>query len=109
MNFLFTSLFTLFVFASAIAIPLDDIKVGTNAKNSSLEIRFTSTTNKKNIEATVSIINEKGNVVNSFKAIVNNGVNIIPLNNALSLKEGLYKVNILMKRKTLSTKLMIFE
>ncbi len=109
MKFLITSIFTLLFMASAIAIPLEEVKVGTNAKNSSLEIRFTSTTNKKNIETTVSIINEKGDVVNTFKAYINNGENIIPLNNALSLREGLYTVNILMKKKTLSTKLMIFE
>ena len=93
---------------SAIAAPFDEIKVGTNAKTASLEIKYTST-HKKNREAAVSILDEKGNIVNSFKISINKGENIIPLADALSLKEGLYTVNILVKKKTLSTKLMIFE
>ena len=108
MKFLFTTIFSFFLFAFAIAMPYDEIKVGSNAKTSSLEIRFTST-HKKNREAAVSVLDEKGNIVNSFKVIINKGENIIPLATALGLKEGLYTVNILVKKKTLSTKLMIFE
>ena len=109
MKVLFSTIFSLLLVATAIAMPFDEIKVGTNTKTSSLEIRFTSTTAKKIFEATVSIVNEKGKIVSSFKTAINKGENIIPLVNALGLKEGLYTVNILIKKKTLSTKLMIFE
>lgn len=108
MKILFTSLLSFFLLASAIAIPIDEIKIGSNAKTSTLEVRFTST-HKKSRNAVVSIINEQGVIVNSYKAVITKGENIIPVNNVPGLKEGLYTINILVKKKTLSTKLMIFE
>ena len=89
-------------------MPTDEIKIGSNAKTSSLEVRFNSST-KKSRKVVVSIINEKGIIVNSYKAIILKGENVIAVNNLPGLKEGLYTINILVKRKTLSTKLMIFE
>jgi hypothetical protein len=109
MKVLFTSIFTFLIFVTAFAFPFDEIKVGTNAITSSIELRFTSTCAKKNAEAIVYVLNEKGLVVKTFKASINKGENIIPLADALSLREGLYTVNILINKKTLSTKLMIFE
>lgn len=108
MKIVSTLIFSLIFLASAIATPLDDIKIGSNAKTSSLEIRFIST-HKKNKEATVSIINEIGIIVNTYTVRVKKGENIIEIKNALGLKEGLYSINILVKTKILSTKLMIFE
>ena len=108
MKVLFTAIFNLFFLASIVAAPFDEIKIGSNGKTSSLEIRFTST-HKKNKEATVSLINEKGNTVDSFKVSIIKGQNIIPLSTLLGLPEGLYTVNIMVGKKTLSTKLIIFE
>ena len=102
------TIFSFFIIASAIAVPFDEIKVGSNAKTSSLEIRYTSS-HKKNKDVTVLILDEKGILINSFTTMVVNGENIIPLTNALNLKQGLYTVKVLAKKKTLSTKLMIFE
>lgn len=108
MKVFFTSLLSFFFLTSVIAMPTDEIKIGSNAKTSSLEVRFNSS-HKKSRKAVVSIINEKGIIVNSYKAIILKGENVIAVNNLPGLKEGLYTINILVKRKTLSTKLMIFE
>ncbi|MCY7292362.1 MAG: hypothetical protein LH615_09295 [Ferruginibacter sp.] len=108
MKIVFTSIFSFILLASAIAMPIDKIKIGSNSKTSSLEIRLNST-HKKSREAIVSIVNEAGKIVNSFKAVISKGENIIAVKNALGLKEGLYTLNILINKKTLSTKLMIFE
>jgi hypothetical protein len=108
MKVLFTSIFTVLILASAIALPFDDVKIGSNAKTASLEIRFTST-HKKNRTAAVSISDEKGSIVNNFQVKISKGENIIPIATVLGLKEGLYTVNILVKKKTLSTKLMVFD
>lgn len=102
------TIFSFFILASAIAVPFDEIKVGSNAKTSSLEIKYNST-HKKNKKAVVSMVDEKGNSVNSFKIAIKKGSNIIPLVCANELNEGLYTINILVKKKTLSTKLMIFK
>ena len=108
MKFLLVSIFSFVFYAFAIAMPGDEIKIGSNSKSSSLEIRYNST-NKKLREATVSIINEDGVLVNTFKATIGKGQNTIDIKKALGLKEGLYTINILVNKKTLSTKLMIFE
>ncbi len=108
MKILFTSLLSFFLLASAIAMPIDKIKIGSNPKTSSLEIRFTFSY-KKSRKAVVSIINEQGVIVKKCNAVIVKGENVIAVNNAPGFKEGLYTINILVKKKTLSTKLMIFE
>ena len=107
MKLLFTFIFSLYILSTS-ALPGDEIKISPNAKSSSIVVKYTST-HKKTRAATVSIVNVKGETVNSFKTAINKGENIIPVNDIHSLKEGIYSINILVKKKTVSTKLVIFE
>ena len=84
------------------------IKIGSNAKTSKLEIRLNSA-HKKNLQANVIIINAEGKEVNAFKCEIINGLNAVCMQEALNLEEGIYTVKMRVKKKTSSTKFVLFK
>ena len=88
--------------------PVDKIKLGSNAKTDNIEIRFNSTY-KNNLTANVVVLNAEGKEVSVFKCDIKKGMNAVCLENALNLDEGIYTVNMTVKRKTSSTKFVVFK
>ena len=103
-------IFSIFLFVTAVnaGIVPARILVGSNAKTSTLEIRFNST-HKKNIKAVVYIFNAAGKEVNNFNCDIKQGINAVCLKDALSLKEGIYTVKLALKKKTFSTTFLLFK
>ncbi len=102
---LFSFVFTNATFAGSLS---DEIKIGSNAITSKLEIRLTNTY-KKNIRANVLILNAEGKEVNAFKCEIKKGSNAVCMQDALSLAEGTYTVRMTVKKKTSSTKFVLFK
>ena len=84
------------------------ITIGSNAKTSTLEIKFNST-HKKNFPANVAIINAEGKKVSLFKCEIVKGLNVVSLLEALNLKEGIYTVEMTVKKRKSSTKFVLFN
>ena len=109
MKFILTIFFSLILVAVADANNLSDkIKIGSNAKTSELEIRYNSNS-KKNTAANVMIIDANGKEVSSFTCQIKRGSNVVCLHDALNLTEGLYTVKMTVKKKTTSTKFVLFK
>ena len=105
---LFIFLNFIFVSVAEANNSLFKIKIQPNAKTSSLEIKFFST-NKKNFQTNVFIIDSEGNKVRSFKCEIIKGFNAVCLQDALNLKEGIYAVELNVKKKTSSAKFVLFK
>lgn len=86
----------------------DKIKIVSNATSSTLEIVFNSN-KKQDKQASVVIIDELGNEVKAFKCEIYKGLNAVCLEEALDLKEGIYTVKLTVKKKTISTKFVLFK
>ena len=100
---------TLIFATSAYAYNLSDkIKIGSNAKTSKLEIRCNSKRTKI-LKANVVIINANGKEVRAFKCDIKKGKNAVCMQDALTLDEGIYTVKMMIKNKTSSTKLVLFN
>ena len=104
-----TILISLLFYISTIAgIPCERIRISSNAKTSTLEIKFNSTY-KKNLQANVAIINAEGKQVSAFKCEIVKGLNVVSLQEALKLKEGIYTVEMTVKKRKSSTKFVLFN
>ncbi len=78
-----TILISLVFYTATIAgVIRDKIRVSSNAKTSSLEIKFNSTY-KKNLQANIAIINAGGKQVSAFKCEIVKGLNVVSLQEAL--------------------------
>ncbi len=86
----------------------DEIKIGSNATTSKLELRLNSSY-KKITKANIVILNAKGKKVNEFKCAIKKGSNTVCMQDALNLDEGVYTVNMTVKKKTSSTKFVLFK
>ena len=87
---------------------LSRIRIVSNAKTSCLEIKFFSN-NKKNLQGNVVIIDAAGNNVRSFRCEIVKGSNAVCLQDALNLKEGIYTVELNVKKRKSSTKFVLFK
>lgn len=87
---------------------LDKINIGSNSKTNNLEVRFNST-DKRVLTADVVILNAIGEKVSVFKCNIKQGMNAVSLQNALNLKEGVYTVSMTVKKRTSSTKFVLFK
>ena len=104
-----TILISLLFYTPTIAgITREKIRISSNAKTSTLEIKFNSTY-KKNLRANVAIINAEGKQVSAFKWKIVKGLNVVSLQEALKLKEGIYTVQMTVKKRKSSTKLVLFN
>ena len=109
MKFILTIFLSLILLAATHAGNLSDkIKIGSNAKTSELEIRYNSNS-KKNLPAQVIIIDAEGKEVSAFICDIKKGSNAVCLHDALKLKEGIYTVNMIVKKKRSSTKIILFN
>ena len=98
----------LFYTATIAGITREKIIISSNAKTSTLEIKFNST-HKKNYQANVAIINAEGEQVSAFKCEIVKGLNVVSLQEALKLKEGIYTVEMTVKKRKSSTKFVLFN
>ena len=73
----------LFYTATIAGITREKIIISSNAKTSTLEIKFNSTY-KKNLQANVAIINAEGKQVIFFKCEIEKGLNLESLHEALN-------------------------
>ena len=109
MKFILNIFFGFFFAATAIAGDFNNkITIGSNAKTSTLEIKFNST-HKKYFPAHVAIINAEGEQVSAFKCEIVKGLNVVSLQEALKLKEGIYTVEMTVKKRKSSTKFVLFN
>ena len=104
------NIFFSFIFAATASAgdAKSKITIGSNAKTSTLEIKFNST-HKKNFPANVAIINAEGKQVILFKCEIEKGLNVVSLHDALNLKEGIYTVEMTVKKRKSSTKFVLFN
>ena len=104
-----TILISLLFYSATIAgITREKITISSNAKTSTLEIKFNSTY-KKNLKANVAIINAEGEKVSAFKCEIVKGLYVVSLQEALKLKEGIYTVEMTVKKRKSSTKFVLFN
>lgn len=98
----------LFYTATIAGINREKIRISSNSKTSSLELKFVST-HKKNLQAYVAIINAEGKQVSAFKCEIVKGLNIVSLHEALNLNEGIYTVEMTVQKRKSSTKFVLFK
>ena len=109
MNVFATILISFLLCTATIAgVPRGKITISSNAKTSLLEIKFNST-HKKSLQANVVILNAKGKQVSAFKCEIVKGLNVVSMHEALNLKEGIYTVEMTVKKKKSSTKFLLFK
>ena len=109
MKFILNIFFGFFFAATASAGDFKNkITIGSNAKTSTLEIKFNSTL-KKSFPANVAIINAEGKQVSLFKCEIEKGLNVVILHEALNLKEGIYTVEMTVKKRKSSTRFVLFN
>lgn len=109
MKFFSTIIFFLFFYtATSAGVIREKFKIGSNAKTSTLEIKFNSTY-KKNLPANFIIFNEEGKRVSAFQCEIIKGSNVVCLQDALNLKEGIYTVEMTLKKRKSSTKFVLFK
>ena len=97
-----------FISVISFAKPFDKIRLSGVSKSSNLEISYNSS-NKKNVRAILSIVDEGDNVINSYIVVIKKGDNLISLKQGLNLPEGKYVVKINVQKKLLTTSFIIFE
>lgn len=98
----------LFYTATIAGINREKIRISSNSKTSSLELKFNST-HKKNLQAYVAIINAEGKQVSAFKCEIVKGLNVVSLHEALNLNEGIYTVEMTVQKRKSSTKFVLFK
>ena len=109
MKYLLSIFFTFSIIVNVVAGNINDkITIASNAKTDKLEIKYKSNY-KRNLKANVVIIDEEGEQVRSFKCNIIKGSNTICMQDALDLKEGIYTVELTVKNKKSSTKLVLFK
>ena len=109
MKFLLTIFLSFIFIANACAgVSKNKITIGSNATTSKLEIKFISNY-KKNLQGNVVITDAEGKEVRSFQCDIIKGSNAICMKDALDLKEGTYTVELKVKNKKSSTKLVLFK
>lgn len=103
MKVVLTIFLSVFFLATASANNSGDIKIGSNGKTSTIELRMQS---KKAASATITILNANGVVVSTQTANLVRGKNNIAMIDIASLEEGMYKVTLVSNKKTLTTQFM---
>ena len=101
-------IFFLFYTATFAGTNREKIRISSNPKSSLLELKFNST-HKKNLQGYVAIINVEGKQVSAFKCEIVKGLNVVSLQEALKLKEGIYTVEMTVKKRKSSTKFVLFN
>lgn len=109
MKFFSTFLISFLFYTATIAgINHEKIRISSNPKTSLLELKF-NCTHKKNLQAYFAIINAEGKQVNAFKREIVKGLNVVSLHEALNLNEGIYTVEMTVKKRKSSTKFVLFK
>ena len=106
----FSTILILFFFCTATTagISSEKIRITSNAKTSLLELKFNSTY-KKNFQANIVITNAEGKQVSIFKCEIVKGLNVVILHEALNFKEGIYTVEMTVKKRKSSTQFILFN
>ncbi len=103
MKALFTILLSVIFLSTASANNFGDIKIGSNGKTSTIEVRMNS---KKATAATITILNAQGVVVSTQKANLTRGDNNIALVDIQNLEEGTFTVTLVANNQTHTTQFM---
>ncbi len=98
----------LFYTATIAGLTREKIRISSNAKTSTIQIQFNSTY-KKNLPASIVILDAEGKRVSSFQCEIIRGLNVVCLQEALNLKEGIYTVEMRVKKRKSSTKFVLFK
>ena len=98
----------LFITTVNAGIVKEKITISPNAKTSQLEIKYQSKFKKK-LSGKVVILNAAGDEVKNFTCDIIKGLNTICMQDALNLNEGIFTVNLTVKKKNFSTKFVLFK
>lgn len=83
-----------------------EVTIGTNRASGEMQLRFTSDQAGK---ASITVVNESGEIVLEQTAEVVNNNNAIPLKNATQLTEGYYTVRLILNNETYFTRFIIWK
>ncbi len=100
MKALIILLISTFSFATSFANNFDTIKIGSNGKTSTIELRVNS---KKATAVTITITNAAGEVVITQNANLVTGPNAVELVNVANLEEGTFLVTMVANGKKMTT------
>jgi methionine-rich copper-binding protein CopC len=105
MKTLFTIILSVLIFTSASANNFEGIKIGTSGK-SSIVAKFSS---EKATNATITITNQAGLVVNTQNVTLVKGNNTVSLLDVTTLEDGTYTISLISNGTITTTKFVNFK
>jgi hypothetical protein len=84
----------------------NEISIGANRTTGEMQLRFTT---DKAGKASITVLNDLGEIVLQQTETVTNSLNTIPLKKATELNEGSYTVRLVIHKETYHTRFMIWK
>ncbi|MFC4262621.1 hypothetical protein ACFOWM_07020 [Ferruginibacter yonginensis] len=107
MKSIISFLFIIIVSLNVHAHNIDEMKIGSNSKTASLEIKIKSTLSNHDVVITVK--DEQGNIITTQAAKVITGETIISIVKPNTMKEGMYTVEMKSGDEIKTAKFMIWN